>query len=569
MFKGRIVKGRGSPGRGLKGRGLLGLAAVLVVLAGLYGGLAIFVAGRVPSNVTVDGVAVGGMSPRDATVTLRRAMAGLASRPVRLTVASRSSDVQPVEAGLNLDVDATVAGLTAFTVDPVRLWSHLTGEQNHSVTLRVDRSKLSAAVSKAARTLDRPVKQGSVRFSGTGSEVSSQSGIKVNVRETAAAVASGWPQRQVVRAVATVTPPKISEAEISRATKEIASPAMSGPVRLGAGRAVVVLQPRQFAPALSVTPDGAGKLHLRIDTPRLMAVIRTAAPGLEATNKDASVQMVGRRPAVVPAIVGRRLDGPATAVLFQAALTSPTRTLTVRTVAAPPAVTTATAAGWHIKEPISTFTTQFPVNPPRTNNIKIAVATLDGTVVRPGRQFSLNATLGERTPAKGYAKAPVIYAGRLENDFGGGVSQVSTTTFNAAFFAGVRIDQHTPHSFYISRYPEGREATLSWPGVDQRWTNDTGSGILIQAQVQGNSITVTFWGTKAWDVVASKGLRRHLVNPRTIVDPRPTCVPQVPTPGFDVTVTQIFRKNGSQVSAVPFNTHYIPEDNVKCTHPAP
>jgi vancomycin resistance protein YoaR len=232
-------------------------------------------------------------------------------------------------------------------------------------------------------------------------------------------------------------------------------------------------------------------------------------------------------------------------------------------------VTTAAAHGWQIKEPISTFTTQFPVNPPRTTNIKIAIATLNGTLVRPGGQFSLNSTLGKRTPAKGYQKAPVIYGGRLVSDYGGGVSQVSTTTFNAAFFAGVKFNQYTAHSFYIARYPEGREATVSWPDVDQKWTNDTGAGILIQANVSGNNITVTLWGTKTRDVQASRGPRRNVVQPRTIVDARPGCVSQAPTPGFDVTVTQIFIQNGAQVRSVRFNTHYIPEDTVTCTHTGP
>ena len=145
---------------------------------------------------------------------------------------------------------------------------------------------------------------------------------------------------------------------------------------------------------------------------------------------------------------------------------------------------------------------------------------------------------------------------------------MSTTTFNAAFFAGVRINEHTAHSFYIARYPEGREATVSWPDVDQKWTNDTGFGILIQANVTGDNLTVTLWATKTRDIQAVKGPRRNVVQPKTIVDAKPGCVPQLPTPGFDVTVSQIFRKNGAQVKKVRFTTHYIPEDTVTCSAPS-
>jgi vancomycin resistance protein YoaR len=233
-----------------------------------------------------------------------------------------------------------------------------------------------------------------------------------------------------------------------------------------------------------------------------------------------------------------------------------------------PRLTTAQAEKIKPKEVISTFSTQFPYNPPRTENITIAARTLNGTFVAPGQTFSLNGVLGQRTAAKGYNSAPVIVNGRLTKDFGGGISQLSTTLFNAIFFSGARIEEHHPHSFYISRYPEGREATISWPDVDNRFTNDTGYGILIQAFVSGNSVTVTFHGTKVWDIEAAKGPRRNVVQPKNIVDDRPTCVPQTPTPGFDVTVTRIFKKAGKVVKTSSFNTHYIPEDNVRCTHPS-
>jgi vancomycin resistance protein YoaR len=559
----RLTRSRGrAPGR----RPLWLMAAVVVVLGGVYGGLATFLAGHVAANVTVDGVAVGGMSPREATNALRHVLATEALLPVHLTVPSGVVDIQPGQAGLQVDLAATVAALTGFTMDPVQMWAHMTGAQHQRSTLRVDRGRLTAAVSRAAGALDRPMKEGSITFAGgRATQVLSVAGVEVRVPETTDVVVSAWPHQQVVQAVATMTQPKVQASEILRATREFADPAMRGPVTLVAGRSTVKLQPGLYAPALSTTVDGAGRLRLRIDTPTLMAVIRKVAPGVENLPVDATVRLVAGRPGVVAAVAGTTVDGPAASARFLGALTSTSRTATISVIPAAATVTTATAQGWRITEPISTFTTQFPVNPPRTTNIKIAIATLNGTLVRPGGQFSLNATLGKRTPAKGYRKAPVIYGGRLVSDYGGGVSQVSTTTFNAAFFAGVKFNQYTAHSFYIARYPEGREATVSWPDVDQKWTNDTGAGILIQANVSGDNITVTLWGTKTRDVRASKGPRRNVVQPRTIVDARPGCVAQGPTPGFDVTVTQIFTKNGAQVRSVRFNTHYIPEDTVTCT----
>ena len=550
-------------------RSIARLVLALVVLGGVYFGLALYLSRHVPSSTTVDRIAIGGMTTDEASVTLQRVLASRASRPVHLETPSRVVDIDPGAAGIEIDLEATLADLTGFTLDPVQMWARLSEGEDQPLKVRVDRAKLTAAVTQAAKAVDAPVVEGSIAFTGAKvTTVASVAGQALNVPETAAAVAATWPGQQVVPAVMTITQPKISAAEINRAATEFAVPAVSGPVRLLAGRTTVTLRPVTYAPVLSLAPDGTGVLKPTIDTPRLLAAIRAAAPGVERTPVDATVRLVAGAPQVVPAVIGARLDPLTTPVSFLQALTSPTRTSPITLTLTQPKVTTAVAQGWGIKEVISTYTTQFPFNPPRTNNMRIAAAALDGTIVRPGAQFSLNAVLGERTPAKGYQQAPVIYAGRLERAYGGGVSQISTTTFNAAFFSGVRIQQYTPHSFYIPRYPEGREATVSWPDVDQKWTNDLGFGILIRAQLSGNDVTVTFFGTKVWDIEAVKGPRRNLVQPKSIVDDRARCVPQSPNPGFDVSVTRIFKKNGVQVRTSTFNTHYIPEDSVRCTNPS-
>ena len=550
-------------------RAFLRLVVSLVVLGAVYYGLATFLSRYVPTQTTVQGIPIGGMSPDQATVTLQRLLATRASQPIHIEAPSRTVDIDPGTAGLEVDLEATLSDLSGFTLNPVQLWAHLTGGEDQPLKIRVDRAKLTAAVTEAARAVDSPVKEGSITFTGgKATAVVSVAGHAVKVPETTDAVASTWPRQRVVKAVMNLTVPKLSADEINRAAKAFAVPAMSGPVKVLAGGSSVVLKPVQFAPALSLALDDVGTLRPSIDARKLLAAIRAADPGIERAAADATVALVAGAPQVVPAVVGRRFDALTAPASFLAALTSPARTATIATVPGTPKVTTAMAQGWGIKEEISTFTTQFSFNPPRTTNIKIAVGTLNGTLVRPGDRFSLNGTLGERTPAKGYQQAPVINAGRLVKGYGGGVSQVSTTTFNAAFFSGVRIERYTPHSFYISRYPEGREATVSWPDVDQQWTNDTGFGILIKAFVSGNDLTVTFFGTKTWDMEAVKGPRRNVVQPKKIVDARASCVPQTPTPGFDVTVTRIFKKNGAQVKTSTFNTHDIPEDNVRCTHPS-
>ena len=161
---------------------------------------------------------------------------------------------------------------------------------------------------------------------------------------------------------------------------------------------------------------------------------------------------------------------------------------------------TADARKLRIREQVSAFTTYFPHAAYRNTNIGRAAELVDGTILEPGETFSLNDTVGERTRANGFTKGFVIEDGVYKEDLGGGVSQMATTTFNAMFFAGLKDIEHKTHSFYIDRYPVGREATVAWGSVDLRFQNDTPYGVLITAAVTPEHALVAGRGDRA-DVV--------------------------------------------------------------------
>jgi vancomycin resistance protein YoaR len=123
--------------------------------------------------------------------------------------------------------------------------------------------------------------------------------------------------------------------------------------------------------------------------------------------------------------------------------------------------------------------------------------TVRGSVIEPGATFSINGTVGRRTVEKGYVEAPIISGDyKFEADVGGGVSQFATTMFNAAFFGGLDITEYAMHGLYISRYPYGREATLSFPSPDLKVRNSTPYGVLVWTSYTDTSITVSFYSTK-------------------------------------------------------------------------
>jgi vancomycin resistance protein YoaR len=127
--------------------------------------------------------------------------------------------------------------------------------------------------------------------------------------------------------------------------------------------------------------------------------------------------------------------------------------------------------------------------------VQLVAHLVDGKLIAPGSTFSFNGATGERTAEKGFLVAPVIINGELQTGLGGGICQVSTTVFNAAFEAGLPITARTNHALYISHYPLGRDATVNYPDIDLKFVNDTGHWLLLRTFVGSSSLTVTLYGT--------------------------------------------------------------------------
>jgi len=168
------------------------------------------------------------------------------------------------------------------------------------------------------------------------------------------------------------------------------------------------------------------------------------------------------------------------------------------------------------RDRVSTFTTYYEAGQPRVINIRRAAQLLDRTTIQAGERFSMNEALGRRTRARGFVPAPMIAGGVLVNSVGGGISQVATTLYNAAFFAGLRLIAHTPHSFYIDRYPIGREATISWGGPELIFQNNWPSPLLMRLRATATSITVAFYSQPLGRHVSTRTSRPYaFVRPTT------------------------------------------------------
>ena len=192
---------------------------------------------------------------------------------------------------------------------------------------------------------------------------------------------------------------------------------------------------------------------------------------------------------------------------------------------------------------------------------------VDGTVVGPGETFSLDRATGPRTAANGYVEAGVIDNGQPARGIAGGVSQVSTTLFNAAYFAGMTDVEHRAHSFYISRYPPGREATIADGAIDMRFRNDTPTAVLIETDWTPSSVTVRLLGTKYFEVESLTGPRTNPTSPNTVNVPAgEPCNASGGAPGFTITDTRRLTdiRTGEVRTEPTTTTRYNPSPRVVC-----
>ena len=162
---------------------------------------------------------------------------------------------------------------------------------------------------------------------------------------------------------------------------------------------------------------------------------------------------------------------------------------------------------------VATYETFYGGDPNRIHNVQLVAHLVDGKLIAPGQTFSFNGATGERSAEKGFLEAPVIINGELQTGLGGGVCQVSTTVFNAAFEAGLPIVERTNHALYISHYPLGRDATVNYPDVDLKFSNDTGHWLLLRTFVGSSSLTVGLYGTSPHRRVESIAAPLRVVSP--------------------------------------------------------
>ncbi len=557
-----------------RARGRRRVLAVLVVVGAVgaallvaTGALALSERGSLPARTFVAGVDVGGMNDAEARAALDIAAREQSTRPVELRVDDPDGDVTVTVTGALLGAQPRIDEALEQADDtglPARLVRRLGLGEKRGVPLRYDfqpeqLNRLEGELD--ARIATEPA-NAAVTVTAAGTSV--QPSVPGRSLDLAGLVSRLRPlPPSVVVPVAVVSPAVTTEAA-QRAAAKIDG-LLASPRAVAIGSTSVTLQPAFLRRAL-VIESKQGEVQVSLDAGLLGRRLRPAFRDRLRVPRDAAFRVSGTHVQIIPSAPGRELDVNSIVRSLLANTASTVHRTRFRSVA--PALTTEQARALRVTELVSEFTTYYPCCAPRVTNIQRAAQILDGTVVGPGGTFSLNDALGRRTVEGGFVLAPQILAGRLEDAVGGGVSQVATTLYNAAFFAGLRLDAHQPHQFYISRYPMGREATVSWGGPELIFTNDWKAGLLIKVSAWSTGISIRFYSSKLGRRVETVTEDPYsYVQPKTRVVKNPALEPgdrrvmqEAGPAGFTVEYTRKVYRGDELLRDERFRTRYDAEN---------
>jgi|GEM_PF-375908 len=509
--------------------GLQITAAVLVLIILGAVSFEIAYAGKILPGVTADGVGVAGLTPAAAAARITAQAAKFDEQ--QLTVAYGTTELRIPVAGLAPSYNATKAAAQAAAYGrtgnlAARLHQQLRTLFGRPTTYAVysfDASRLTPYLLQLDNSITTPVQNAGLSFNGDHAVVSnSATGSRLDIGALATDIAG----RLGATSTATITAPvyQLAPGLTTPAVATVAAAAntyLSGPLTLSYTGGTQAVSQQTLVSWLQVTSGKSNSFLsglnlagvtpppvvavLGLDHDAISAYVAGLASQLNQPAKNAQLAMQNNQLTVVaPSQNGVTLDQNAALSAITASLTKPAddRTVSLNLASTPAAVNENNLASLGITQLISEGETYFPGSPTdRLINVRQGAARFNDVLLKPGQVFSFGALLGEVDASTGYVPELVIDGNHEDYQYGGGLCQVSSTAFRAALLAGLPIDERENHSFAISYYQwpysaPGLDATIYYPAVDLKFTNDTGHYILIQTIMNGDDLKFDYYGTK-------------------------------------------------------------------------
>lgn len=570
---------------------------ILVLLLGMsFAAFQAQIQERIVPGVYALGVNLSGMSLDEA----RDAVAGQFDYADSAVFTFRHEDqvwqLTAADLGVELDVDAVLNAAYAIGHDTNPVNGVMQQAQawfngvNIPPTVTYDEGIAAARLREIAAEIDQPAANAELMIGdGEVTTTPARSGRLVDINATLQALSQAIMQMNTGAEVGFVIQeiaPVITNAD--DAAQQIAV-ALSGPLRLVASTVEGdplgpwTATPEQIRNLLQINvetvADNTQAYTVSVDMTAFESFLETLAPGLIASPRNARFdfdEMTGQLTVIEPSVSGRTLNVSETVRrLEEAVFNAESRVVPVAfDMTLPPLHNQVTAAELGIRELVAESTTYFSGSTQnRRTNIAVSASKFNGVVLAPGEEFSFNTLLGEISEANGFVEGKVIFGGRTVDGIGGGVCQVSTTVFRAAFEGGFAITERNSHGYRVGYYelngqPPGMDAAIWQPERDFRFQNNTPHHLLIETSIfpETNALQFRFYSTKHWDAVIEQPIVKNLVPALPVTyeansDLRPGDILQVDyaAEGADVTVyREIYDMNGEFVREDYEYTHYLP-----------
>ena len=469
---------------------------------------------EIARNVTVVGLPVGGLAPQDATLVLEAHQSELRQSSGMFTVADRSFDLNPLTIGLTVATDRAVDDAMLARRDGNILSNFTSWLRSFGSVLDVPLtiSFSEDAIDKVLDTwevaaIDTLAFEGAVTvIDGVVTPEYPTAGDAIDRAPSIAAVIQTMStlDKSVTPLPITTSQPSLTSDDIDAAAAEMGQMIDSEITLISNEVGVrVSFSPHDLEAAVRADLSDTGDtMIVSFDEHGVLHVIDPLRDEFERNPVNATydVDLATNKISVIPGRAGTLIDMEALLVEMKRVALGDGIGVFPLIVGAEPTFTAADAQAYLPSLGLlGEFTTEHPAGQDRVVNIQRMARDVDGAVVLPGDDWSINDEVGIRTEKKGYVAAPAIINGVpycCDNpaNIGGGVSQFGTTLFNAVFFSCLEDVEHQPHSLSFSRYPRGREATLGFPKPDVRFRNNTDYPVIVKTAYRTTSITVKMFG---------------------------------------------------------------------------
>lgn len=461
---------------------------------------------RIVPGIWVWDIPLGGMTQNDAATQLQNQLPLQQPNIILVGPDGKRWAFSPAQLGMNVDVHATLAQAYALGHDNqagnklLERLKIMTSGISLAPILAWDTQQAVTQLQQVATEIDRNSQNAQVHFAGTELQLEQGDiGRRMEVSATLEALRPALYNLEATEIVPAITelPPQITDEEASRAIG-IAN------TILGDTLTILMAAPREGDPGPWRIPAEVmvGMLAVRIeehaiwvglDEAALAEFLSPIAMALYREPQNATFQFepttLSLSP-ITPSSIGREVDVSASILRINEMLQNGEHFVPLITRETPPTLPeTVTAEELGIREVVAVGESYFSGSSSgRDKNIRLGASKFKGVLVAPGDTFSFNEFLGDVTPEAGYDESYVIIGNRTVLGVGGGICQVATTAFRAAFFGGYPIVERWPHAYRVGYYElggfgPGFDATIYSPLVDFRFTNDTESYILVQTEI--------------------------------------------------------------------------------------